>query len=91
MWRLFSTLYTGNPGAMYSNRDVDAVLLAARSSVNPEVRREQYRKALALIREEAPMIFLHRQVDIYGVSKRIQWKPRSDERIWLVEAAIKGS
>ena len=88
---LFSTLYTGNPWAMYSNRDVDAVLLAARSSIDPEVRKGHYRKALALIRDEAPMIFLHRQVDIYGVSKRIQWKPRSDERIWLVEAAIKGS
>lgn len=36
------------------------------------------------------MIFLHRQVDVYGVSKRVAWKPRSDERIWLVEAALKG-
>ena len=87
---LFSTLYTGNPWSPYSNKELDALLLAARGSLDPEARKRHYQKALALIREEAPMIFLHRQVDVYGVSKRVAWKPRSDERIWLVEAALRG-
>jgi peptide/nickel transport system substrate-binding protein len=86
---LFSTLFTGNPWSSYSNKDLDALLLAARGTLDPEARKRHYARALALIRDEAPMIFLHRQVDVYGVARRITWKPRSDERIWLVEAGLK--
>lgn len=36
-----------------------------------------------VIHDEAPVVFIWFQTDIYGVSQRLEWKPRADERIRL--------
>ncbi len=36
-----------------------------------------------IIHEEAPWVFLWMQHDFYGVSRRIDWQPRADGRIYL--------
>ncbi len=48
---------------------------------------ERQRKLLydlqEIVHREAPWIFLWKQYDLYGVSGRIDWHPRADERIYL--------
>jgi ABC-type transport system substrate-binding protein len=39
--------------------------------------------------EDAAAAMLYQQVDLYGASKRISWKARSDERIKATEMTIK--
>ena len=61
----------------------------ARSTVSPEARAALYEKAQVLMKEEAPVIFLFQLEDLYGVSNRLDWTPRSDERILLYQAAFR--
>jgi peptide/nickel transport system substrate-binding protein len=51
-------------------------------------RREILYKMQDVVREDAPYIFLYFQVDIYGVSGRLNWKPLPNERIRLTRATI---
>ncbi|RLB27268.1 MAG: ABC transporter substrate-binding protein [Deltaproteobacteria bacterium] len=51
----------------YKNPELDKMLLKARYQMNPEKRRQEYKKILRLIKDEAPWIFLYEQVDNYGV------------------------
>ncbi|MFQ5894400.1 MAG: ABC transporter substrate-binding protein [Nitrospinota bacterium] len=54
-----------------------------RRTFDPARRRELSFRLQEIVREEAPWIFLWMQYDIYGVARRIRWKPRPDERIYL--------
>jgi peptide/nickel transport system substrate-binding protein len=42
-----------------------------------------------VIHDEAPVIFIWFQTDIYGVSQRLQWKARADERIRLHDSRFR--
>jgi peptide/nickel transport system substrate-binding protein len=80
------TLRTGGRGnsAGFSNAEVDRLLDAAETETDPEKRAAMYRRAQAIVTEEAPWIFLWLPQDIYGVARRVQnWRPQADSRINL--------
>jgi peptide/nickel transport system substrate-binding protein len=52
-------------------------------------RREICFKMQEVLADEAPVIFLWFQTDLYGVSERLVWKPRPDERIRLIDARFR--
>ncbi|NNE36250.1 MAG: hypothetical protein HKN13_13505 [Rhodothermales bacterium] len=54
---------------------------------------ENRRKAIGdrmqeIVRDEVPWIFLHIQRDVYGVSTRVDWKPRMDELVHLWDVSL---
>ncbi|MBM3450762.1 MAG: hypothetical protein FJX78_07250 [Armatimonadetes bacterium] len=51
-------------------------------------RREILYRMQDIVKEDAPYIFLYFQVDIYGVSQRLNWKPLPNERIRLTQATL---
>jgi peptide/nickel transport system substrate-binding protein len=55
---------------------------------DPTQRQDVMNKMQALVYDEAPVILLWHQVDIYGVSKRLKWESRADERINMYEASL---
>jgi peptide/nickel transport system substrate-binding protein len=73
----------------FSNAAIDKLLDEGHSTTNPEKRKAAYKQAAKLINDEAPYLFLYKQNDAYGVSKRTVWTPRADELIWLFDAKIK--
>ncbi len=73
----------------YSDPALTKLLEQARAEVDPEARASLYARAQELVKEEAPMIFLFQLEDLYGVSRRLDWKPRPDERILLYEASFR--
>ena len=73
----------------WTNEQCDALLKEGRTTIHPEKRKDIYWRATAIMREEAPTIFLHQQHDLYGASKNFDWKPRPDQAIWLEGASIK--
>ena len=80
------TLRTGGRGnsAGFSNAEVDRLLDAAETETDQEKRAAMYRRAQAIVTEEAPWIFLWLPQDIYGVARRVQnWRPQADSRINL--------
>lgn len=94
---LFSLLYGGSveggpPVVAFTylfNDDLDALLAEARATVDQDQRAVIYAQALEIVRAEAPWIFLHQQVDIYGVGSRVEWDPRPDELIWAYDISLR--
>lgn len=85
------TLRTGGRGntAGFSNPDVDRLLDAAETELDQAKRAEMYKRAHAIVTDQAPWIFLWLPQDIYGVSRRIAgWRPQADSRINLHRVRI---
>lgn len=68
---------------------MDSILDEARTILDTERREELYRQALKMTKDDAAWIPLYQQSDIYGVSNRVQWNPRSDEFIQIYDAKWK--
>ncbi|MFC4408044.1 ABC transporter substrate-binding protein [Haloarchaeobius iranensis] len=79
---LVMTALLSTDGALtsWSNDEFDSLLETAANSTGEE-RIAALEEANALANEEAPWIFLNQQYSVYGVSSRVSWEPRSDERI----------
>ena len=61
----------------------------ARSIMDKNKRQKIYSEAAKLVKEEAPWAFAYQQMDIYGVSSRISWKPRPDEKLFVFNMSLK--
>jgi peptide/nickel transport system substrate-binding protein len=85
---LYPLLRTGELLSYYSDPALDALLDEGRSTVDRDERRAAYADALRRIDAQAPAIFLYKPQDLYGVSARLDWEPRTDERIWLYDASL---
>jgi peptide/nickel transport system substrate-binding protein len=79
--------HTGATWVVYSDKRIDAGIEKALPIVNPERRRQAFSELQADIQQQAPWLFLWSQLDIYGVSKQLQWEPRGDEHFYLGSAA----
>ncbi|MBI2132895.1 MAG: hypothetical protein HYT99_08845 [Candidatus Tectomicrobia bacterium] len=63
-----------------------------RTTFDPEARKKLSYLSYdlqALIRDEAPWIFLWNQYDFFAGSARVEWKPRADERIFVPAIQMK--
>jgi peptide/nickel transport system substrate-binding protein len=60
---------------------MDELILEGRRTTDPEARKRIYSEVQRLIREDAPILPLYQQPNIYGLSKRIAWDPGLDEMI----------
>ena len=67
---------------------VDELMAQAGEEGDPEEREALLEEANAIIHEEAPWVFLNRQYSVYGVSDRIEWDARRDERIVVKEMEL---
>jgi peptide/nickel transport system substrate-binding protein len=74
----------------YSNPDLDKMVTDARYEIDPQRRQAIYSKALALIHEEAPWLFLFEYEDLYASTKRLVWQARGDELIYIDEMKLNG-
>lgn len=59
----------------YSNPAVDEIIAQARATFDAEERYQLYRKADALLREDAVALFVYAQPELYGTSARYEWTP----------------
>jgi peptide/nickel transport system substrate-binding protein len=73
--------HTGQILANYWNPDFNALLDEAQINMNPKRRQDLYSKAGRFFLDDPPAISLYQQIDNYGVSRRLQWTARPDERI----------
>jgi peptide/nickel transport system substrate-binding protein len=88
---MLPTLRSGGRGnaAGFSSPEVDQLLDAAETELDQEKRASMYKRAQAIVTDQAPWIFLWLPQDIYGVSKRIAgWQPQADSRINLHRVRI---
>jgi len=67
--------------------DIVKLIDEERSIVDARRRREICARLQRMVPEEALIVPLYAQHDIYGINTRVDWKPRSDERIlpWEIQ------
>jgi len=67
----------------YTSGEVNALIEQAQATVNDEERREIYRRAYRIIRDDAPWIFLYKPTMYWGVGPAMRgWEPSSEG--WVV-------
>jgi peptide/nickel transport system substrate-binding protein len=86
---LSSTLVSDATTQTWSNKQVDQLVDAARYELDAAKRKALYSKALHIIHDEAPWLFLFQYEDLYATSKRLQWQPRPDEAIYCTEMRLR--
>jgi peptide/nickel transport system substrate-binding protein len=86
---LFPLLRTGQVLSHYSNPALDALIEEGRSIMDKGKRQKIYSVAARLLKEDAAWAFAYQQMDIYGVSERISWKPRPDEKLIVFNMSFK--
>lgn len=73
MYALFHSSQKGNPGnrTFYENPEVDKLLDEGRREADPEKRIEIYNQIQEHLIEDAPMVYIHHQEYLLGVSNQI--------------------
>jgi peptide/nickel transport system substrate-binding protein len=75
----------------YHNADLDGLVDEAQRTMDEKKRLELYHRINKLWIEDAAAVPLYQQLDLYGASKRLNWKARSDELIKAYDMSLKES
>jgi peptide/nickel transport system substrate-binding protein len=81
--------HTGSLLSNYHNPDFDGMVDQAQTMMDEKQRLAQYHRINKLWLDDQPAAPLYQQIDLYGASKRINWKARSDERIKAYDMSLK--
>jgi peptide/nickel transport system substrate-binding protein len=90
LWRLFHPNGFGGKywvGTQPGQRFHD-LMEGARYSLDGKKRKELYAEATRIIHDEKPWLELFQEVVIYGVAKRMAFKPRPDYRLLVSEMTV---
>jgi peptide/nickel transport system substrate-binding protein len=77
------------PRIGYSNAKLDELLDKEQAEFDPKRRRQYLSQAMSIITEDAPACFLWRHKLLWGINKRLQYKPLPDARIYAIDMALK--
>src|SRR5467141_2112626 len=79
---------TGSNLSNYHNADFDGMIDQAQTQMDEKQRLVIYHRINKLWVDEMPAVPLYQQLDLYGASKRLNWKARSDERIKAFDMSL---
>ena len=79
----------GYGNRQYSNRAADVLIEAASSETDEDNRRAILQGASTVIMADFAIVPLHYQNDIYGMSKKVDWRPRPDYFLTMFDAKLK--
>jgi peptide/nickel transport system substrate-binding protein len=80
---------TGSNLGNYHNADFDGMVDQAQTIMDEKQRLALYHRINNLWIDEMPAVPLYQQLDLYGASKRLSWKARSDELIKAYDMSLK--
>jgi ABC-type transport system substrate-binding protein len=82
-------LRCGAPYSYYCNKELDELIPAARSTLEPKKRADLYARAQRLLYEDAAYVFGWAARSAWGLSKRTRYAVPRDEidRLYLVNAS----
>src|SRR6266508_3827046 len=73
----------------YYNADFDGMVDQAQTMMDEKQRLAQYHRINKLWIDDQAAVPLYQQIDLYGASKRLNWKARSDELIKAYDMSLK--
>jgi peptide/nickel transport system substrate-binding protein len=71
------------------NDDFESGYAELTQTFDEDERRELSYELQRIVFEDCPWIFMYKQYDLYGVSERLDWQPRADERMYFNLATIR--
>jgi len=77
-------------GRFYKSDEVDALVQLELQEYDPEKRKAILADIQHKVRDDAPWIFLFDNMDLFGLTERIDWKPRPDEIVWAYDIKVSG-
>jgi peptide/nickel transport system substrate-binding protein len=80
---------SGSNRSLFESARFEALWDDMSSTFDVKKRKDICYKMQEVLLDEAPVIFIWFQTDLYGVSQRLIWKPRPDERIRLHDARFR--
>lgn len=89
--RQISTYYQSTSQlASYKNAEVDKLADEARSEPDEDKRLTDYNELEKIACDDASHIFLVNLDDMYGLSDRLDWQPRVDQRVFYKDMKLTG-
>ena len=82
---IFPLFRSGSVWSKYSNPAFDALVDAARSTLDEKARLADYAKAFDILREDVPGIGLFQDVALYGARKQLHWTPTANEAFFVMD------
>jgi peptide/nickel transport system substrate-binding protein len=82
---LFPLFRSGSGWSKYANPAYDAVVDAARSTLDEATRLAEYRKAYEILREDVPGVGLYQMFATYGARKELRWRPTANESLFVMD------
>jgi peptide/nickel transport system substrate-binding protein len=80
---------SGNQLSNYHNVDFDRMVDEAQTIMDEKKRLEQFHRINKLWIEDQAAAPLYQQIDLYGASRKLNWKARSDELIKAYDMSLK--
>lgn len=74
----------------YKNKDYDAIVEAARSTLDEKKRLDLYKQAFTILERDVPGIGLFQGVAIYASRKELQWQPTPNEAFFVFDMKWNG-
>jgi peptide/nickel transport system substrate-binding protein len=72
----------------YSNPKFDRLLQQQRQIFEPEKREQVLQSATKILLEDAPIVPLYNPIDIYGLKRRLIWKPSPKDYVNVIDADV---
>lgn len=87
--RQLATYYqAGGIGSSNTNEQLSELIDAGRAELDPDARQAIYEEAVKIAYDEAYFVFLVSNEDIYGLSPNLQWTPRVDSKLLVIEMNV---
>ena len=80
---LHSLLHSSSSWSSLRNPEIDALLDAARNTIDEQARLDAYRQVSEFVAKEVPMVPLYQAAIIYGASQNLEWQPTANESMFL--------
>jgi peptide/nickel transport system substrate-binding protein len=75
-------------GRFYQSDAVDALIQKELQDYDETSRKATLAEIQQIVHDDAPWIFLFDLMDMFGMTERIDWKPRSDEMVWAYDIKV---
>ncbi len=72
----------------YNSAEIDALIVQEISEFDVEKRKAILADIQHRLRDDTPWIFLFDLEDLYGMTARVDWSPRSDEMVWAFDVSV---
>jgi ABC-type transport system substrate-binding protein len=80
---------TGSNRSQYANDEITALFAELDATFDPEARLALCHQIEETAVADAAVAQVYMQVDFYAASDRMDWEPRADERIIMMDATLR--